>query len=218
MAVVCAVAVGAVFFVRARSHVSNPNTSANAPATTTTTDLGNGLTVTGPAGAHVTIVPDTGSPVPQPNLDHQVVYSPNVSPEVVAVLKTRIAAAVTILKKDPSRGDQWLELGFDYKTAGDYNAAEAVWLYLTKVSPNSKVAFQDLGDLYENFLKNYPKAESNYLAALKIDPRNIDIYRDLYMMYKYQYKTNTTAAADILVQGLQANPNNPDLLQLQKGQ
>ena len=86
---------------------------------------------------------------------------------------------------------------------------------MTKASPTNPVAFQDLGDLYQTYKVNYPKAETNYLLAVSLQPTNIDLYRKLYTLYKYQYKTDTTAAADILVQGLKANPNNPDLIKLQ---
>ncbi len=190
------------------------STTTSVTSTTTTTNLGNGMQVVGPAGSKITVV--TSKSVAAPNLEHSVNYSTNLSPEVVSKLAEHITSRSAALKKNPARGELWLQLGFDYKIAGDLPAAEAVWVYMTKIAPQSQVAFIDLGDLYQNFLKDYPKSEANYLAAVKLDPTNIDLYRNLYMLYKYQYKTNTTAAANILTQGLKANPNNPDLLTLQK--
>ena len=86
---------------------------------------------------------------------------------------------------------------------------------MTKVAPTNYIAYGDLGDLYMNFDVNYPKAEANYKAAIAINPHVIDYYRDLYTLYTSFYKVGTGAAANILAQGLKANPNNPDLLQLQ---
>lgn len=181
---------------------------------TTAVDLGGGIVAQVPAGVKIAEVPvDTTQ---EPDLNYQVHYSGDIPPEVVTILTTNIASTTAALKKDPSRGDLWLRLAYYYKTTGDYHAAESVWIYMTKVAPSNFVAFSDLGDLYQNFLKEYPQAEANYLQAVKLKPDDIDLYRNLYMMYKYQYKTNTIAAADILAQGLKANPNNPDLLALQK--
>lgn len=205
-----------MFFYRTHKTLA-PNLTPGTVASTTTTDLGNGVTVTGTAGAKVTIVPvSTSAKIPAPDLTHKVAYAATLPPEVVAILTTKIATAVASLQKNGTQGALWLQLAVDYKMAGDYKASEGVWVYLTKVSPTSPIAFQDLGDLYQNFVKDYPKSEANYLAALTLDPKNIDLYRNLYTLYKYQYKTNTTAAVDIVAKGLKANPGNPDLLLLQK--
>ncbi len=223
-----AILVFAVFFVGGMFFVTHKRKVAFAPknnitpvatstvASTTTTDLGNGIKVTGPAGATVAIESvDTQQGPIAPSLNHTVVYTSTLQPEAIDALKKNIASTVTELKKNSSQGVYWLQLGLDYKIAGDYKAAESVWVYITKAFPKNEVAFADLGDLYQNFLKDYPKAESNYKKAIAIKPDYIDYYRDLYTLYRYQYKTDTTAAADILAQGLSANPNNADLLTLQ---
>ena len=151
----------------------------------------------------------------EPDLTHKVVYASNLSPGAVTQLKGNIATLRYQLRSDPSQMDLWLSLALNYKIAGDYKAAEVVWLYMARVSPTNAVPYANLGDLYQNFLHNYPAAETNYLMAVGLRPDNIDMYRDLYTLYRYQYKTNTTAAADILIKGLAANPGNADLLQLQ---
>jgi tetratricopeptide (TPR) repeat protein len=218
-AVLVVLLVVGVVFLKTRHGAPSPSTpmatSTNQVATTTY-DLGNGITATGPAGAHVELAP-TQKTIPQPNLNHQVTYSAALSPEVLALVKTKIASTTSALKKDPTKGNMWLQLAVYYKTAGDFTAAENVWIYMTKVSPTSPIAFQDLGDLYQNFLKNYTKAEANYLTAVKLDPHNIDLYRDLYWLYKNQLNEPAKANA-IIAQGLKSNPDNPDLLKMQTGQ
>jgi tetratricopeptide (TPR) repeat protein len=122
---------------------------------------------------------------------------------------------VAQLKQDPSQLKLWLTLGSYRKMAGDYEGARDAWEYVAAAAPSSFVAFNNLGDLYMNFLKNYPKAELNYRKVIAVRPDYIDTYRNLYTLYHYLYKTNTTAAADILKEGLKNNPNNPDLLAIQ---
>ena len=140
-------------------------------------------------------------------------FAPTLSPELIAQLKTQEKANISLIKKAPTNADAWLQLAVDYKIAGDYAGAEAIWIYLTKAAPTSFVAFANLGDLYTNYLKDNTKAEANYKIAIKLQPDYIDNYRNLF--YLYLSENNSAAAADIVAQGLKANPNNPDLLQLQ---
>ncbi|HVV38706.1 MAG TPA: hypothetical protein VHD31_00035 [Candidatus Paceibacterota bacterium] len=110
-----------------------------------------------------------------------------------------------------------LQQGQDKKNAGDYRGAAAIWEGLAEShSFISYIAYNNLADMYENVFHNYPSAEINYQKVVELKPDYIDGYRNLYMLYTvYGYKSGTSAAADILAQGLKANPNNPDLLKLQ---
>ncbi len=77
------------------------------------------------------------------------------------------------------------------------------------------VALGNLGDLYMNFIKDYLKAEQYYIRAIALKPDVISYYADMYRLYHYLYKVGTGADAKILAQGLEANPGNKDLLELQ---
>jgi tetratricopeptide (TPR) repeat protein len=209
---------GAVLVFHAR-QASAPSSMASSTSagTTTAVDLGGGLIAHLPAGTTITEAPTNSSnnTVKAPSLNQSVTYSADLSSDAVAILKSNIATLSASLKSNPSQSDEWLQLAIYYKTAGDYTLAEQVWLYLTKAAPSNSVAFADLGDLYNSFIVNYPKAETYYLQAIKLKPDDINTYNNLFLMYRYQYKTNTTAAADLLTQGLKANPNAATLLQLQ---
>lgn len=205
--------VGGFFVFKART-VTAPTTPAGTVASTTSTNLGNGMVATGPAGVKIELVDTT---VKAPSLAGTIKIATSLASDVQVAIRTKEEALIAELTKTPSRLDLWLSLGVYRKMAGDYAGAALAWQYVADAGPASVtyIAHGNLGDLYMNFLKDYPKAEANYKAAIQIKPDFIDYYRSLFTLYRSFYKTNTTAAADIVAQGLKANPNNKDLLQLQ---
>lgn len=209
--------VGGIFLINKKGggagsvSTSTPSTTAS----TTTVDLGNGTSVTGPAGS-IVAVPDNG--VQPPALSSAIIIASNtsLSPEAQTVVRNDETALIAQIKKTPTRVDLWLKLGVYRKMAGDYAGAIVAWNYVAAAAPNSAsyVAYADLGDLYMNFQVDYPKAEANYKTAIAIKPTVIDYYKDLYTLYTSFYKTNQGLANAIVAQGLKANPGNADLLQL----
>lgn len=159
----------------------------------------------------------SGAVVNPPTLNGGIVIATSVSADQAAQLRSQETALITQLKAAPTRVDLWLKLGMYRKLAGDYAGAIAAWNYVAQAGPTTInfIAYGNLGDLYMNFDVNYPKAEANYLAAIKIKPIYIDYYRDLFMLYTSFYKTNQGQANAIVAEGLKSNPGNADLLQLQ---
>lgn len=94
---------------------------------------------------------------------------------------------------------------------GDYKGAETDWLEAAQKSPTNLVPYNNLGNLYHYYLKDFPKAEQNLLKVVELDPTYISGYRNLLDLYRYSYQQSTTKAVDILQQGLKANPKNIDL-------
>lgn len=211
------VVIAGVAFVFFRSHREGPMSGTG----TTTPISGDGVDIQTTGGnATVTEVPvgPAQSAPAIPSLDRPVTFSgSSLPPEAQTAVKAQIAEVVATLKKDPTKLDYWLQLGIDRKMAGDYEGAAEAWAYVHAVAPNDEISVADLADLYANFVKDYPKAETYYKKAIANDPRNIDNYRNLYTLYTYSYKTGTTAAHDILEQGLKANPGNQDLTNLLSG-
>jgi tetratricopeptide (TPR) repeat protein len=155
--------------------------------------------------------------VPPPSLTGPIIISSSSLPaDAQAVLRSDEQTTISQLKAAPTREDLWLQLGVDRKIGGDYAGAEVAWNYVAQTGPTTitYVAYGDLGDLYSSFDVNHPKAEADYKAAIAINPKVIDYYRELF--YLYGMDNNPTAQSAILAQGLKANPTNPDLLQLQK--
>ncbi len=151
----------------------------------------------------------------QPDYTKPVAYSSDITPTIRAELNQELATVQGEIKANPLNMGAWTDLGTIHKQGGDYANAALYWEYVTSVYQGASAPFYSLGDLYQNFLHNYPKAEADYLAAIKTDPQNVNAYASLYTMYHYTLKDDVKAAA-ILTQGLQANPGNNYLLSLQQ--
>lgn len=209
-ALVAIIAIG-IYLYANRSASPTLDEAASAGTTTTTvsgvTTAGGGAKVTEPAAPAAPSAPDYRTPL---------AFSASTDAAVKLALQKQFDATVAILAKKSTDFSAWVNLGILRKTVGDYKGAEADWIYVTKLYPSSTVGFDNLGELYLDFLKDYPKAEANFKQSIKIDSHDINAYQQLFSLYTtYGYKQGTSAAADLVAQGLKANPNSQTLLQLQ---
>lgn len=178
-------------------------------------DLGNGVIAKDvPVGVDVSLTNSSSST--QPSLSRKITTASSVSAEAAPIYKKKIEDAQAGLRKNTQSFDGWILLGTLYQQVGDYEGARQVFEYLSAIAPKNTVSFNNLGILYHYYLKDYPKAEANFLKAIENDPTYVMSYRNLFDLYSLSYKTNTTAAADIIKRGLKSNPNNQDLLNLQE--
>jgi len=130
--------------------------------------LSDGTTVSGlPEGATVTEETSVPQPV-APNYRAPVAYSADTNAEVRAAIEPRLAADIALLAKNNQDFSAWMDLAILHKIGGDYRGAEAIWLYAVKRWPTSYVAFHNLGDLYQNFLKDSAKAKFYSDQAVKL--------------------------------------------------
>lgn len=150
-----------------------------------------------------------------PSLDREVSITADLPEDAAAMVRTTIESLKQQLTAEPTRIDLWLKLGVYYKLAGDYEGAIEAWDYVAAggQSSISYIGYANQGDLYMNFIKDYAKAETNYKAAISINPRIVEYYRNLFFLYR-DIRGNPGAAAAIVEQGLAANPDHPDLLSL----
>lgn len=126
--------------------------------------------------------------------------------------EAKYAAAVASLREDSSRWNAWMEVAVYRKGSDDFKGAEEVWLYVTERWPADPTAYANLADLYANHLTDYPRAESYYKQAISLKPDNIAAYLNLHDHYRLHYKMGTSAAPNILLEGLARFPKNVDLL------
>lgn len=145
-----------------------------------------------------------------PKLDRPIVFSASVPTEVRASLSANRDKLAANLEKDPSSGADWLDLALQYHSANDYEGARLVWEFLIKALPNDTTAYDNLGKLYHFSLKDYAKSESYFKQSLALKSDSTVPYLELYQLYKYSYKTGTTAMLDILKQGAAKFKENPD--------
>ena len=185
-------------------------------ATTTTTALsGGGSVKVGSTGAFtVSSVPEvsTGGAALAPDLRAPLVISQDMSPEAQTILRGKFADAQIAVAKDPKNFQALITLGTWRKMAGDYAGAAADWNYAAALYPKDASVYDNLGSLYQDFLKDHAKAEAAYLTAIKNRPADLNAYRSLYALYTdYGYKADTNAGEQILKQGIAANPKAADL-------
>ena len=130
--------------------------------------LSDGTTVSGlPEGA--TVTEETSIPQPvAPNYRAPVAYGTDVTAEVKAAIEPRLEADIALLAKNNQDFSAWMDLAILHKIGGDYRGAEAIWLYSVKQWPTSYVAFHNLGDLYQNFIKDSTKAKYYSDQAVKL--------------------------------------------------
>ncbi len=164
-----------------------------------------------------TTTPQTASSTPTlvtPDYNQPIAFSGNLSADIKTQLNQQLAAIQQEIKTNPLNMHAWLSLGSVYKIGGDYEHAIMAWNFITEVASSIPAPYSNLGDLYMNALKDYPKAEENYKKVIELTPKAIDAYYSLHVLYANLYKTNTTAARDILELGLKNNPKDQTLTEL----
>ncbi|MEK7642961.1 MAG: tetratricopeptide repeat protein [Patescibacteria group bacterium] len=161
------------------------------------------------------VTPETGegSQVKQPNLDRQVVVGDaTLSEATKKVIFSRIGELVGQLKKDGKKTDVWTELGLNLKMIGDYRGAEEVWQYVLALQPGNHIVQWNLGNLYAEALKDYPRAEAMYKKAIAAKSDEVGFYQGFYEFYRYQYTAKIDKADDVLKDGIAKNVGDISLV------
>ena len=210
--VLAVIAAGFFLFARQAGEGAPPSdTSANTmtinPASTTISKTQSGVTGTGEF--KVSLVSSDKLP-PAPDFHAPIKFSVDVTPEIRAQLEKSSAILIGRIETDSTDLRSWIDLGTLRKIGGDYKGAEVIWQFVTRAAPDNSIAFENLGDLYQNFLKDYPKAETSFLAAIRVNAGDTNPYRSLFVLYSTVYKTGTSAAEDILKKGIAMNADALD--------
>jgi lipopolysaccharide biosynthesis regulator YciM len=198
----------AIAFFRAGSVGPSPNASQTASTTTqtlTSSSTGTAINITSSPGVTVTQI----SSVALPDFKAPLTCAASVSADRCSALRADAKIQANALSKDSTNFKAWIGLGSDRKQAGEYTKAATAWEYVSTIYPTNVVSFNNLGDLYMNFIHDYTRAESNYLIEIKNKADNPEPYRALYQLYVL--KKNNAAAENILKKGISANPSATDL-------
>lgn len=152
---------------------------------------------------------------PAPSLDRTVPPLKTLLPEIVSAIEKQMTASVATLKKDPKRIDAWIDLGVERKQLGDYEGARDAWEYAKALGPNTNIVpWNNLGDLYHFYLKDYVKSEENWKKVIALKPDYIQGYRGLFELYTYSYKEKASQIPVFLKAGIAKNPTSTDLKQM----
>lgn len=96
---------------------------------------------------------------------------------------------------------------------GDIEGAKQALIWAVELQPQSYLAHGNLANLYFHHYQDFAKAEEHYLKAIEPDDeKTITYYFELYEIYRYFYKRDTSLAEDILKQGLKKYPQATDLM------
>ena len=110
-----------------------------------------------------------------------------------------------------SQYDLYMELGNIEYSLGKLGDSIDAYEKAGEISPKNYPSFLSLGNIYTD-LKWYDKAQEVYLNAMKNSPISSDIYLKLSQIYNIDWEGKKFNSENILVKGLENNPNNPDLL------
>jgi tetratricopeptide (TPR) repeat protein len=124
----------------------------------------------------------------------------------------KLANVTEALRNDNNYFDGWMELGVIRKLIGDYEGAALAWEVAGFVNPNIFVSFSNLGDLYHHNIKNEILAEEYYRKAIDVQPQSPTVYIQLHELYRYNLPSKVDLADEVLLEGIEANPEDINLL------
>lgn len=196
-------------------------------ATSTNITMATSAPVTNPAGSLAPNTPATGAiavgaqgditeqPVAAPGVtapDFKAPIACTLTAEICTQVRKQQADIISTLTSKKTDFEAWVTLGTLYKMSGDYKNAAIMWEYVSAIYPKNITSFANLGDLYTNFLKDYPKAIVAYTQEIKNSPTNLDAYKSLFQIYTTTSYTGGVGAAEkVLKEGISANPKAIEL-------
>jgi tetratricopeptide (TPR) repeat protein len=172
------------------------------PAENATTTRGNGYTITQ--------VPVDTIKATMPNLDRGITFSKNIPEATRVALQKSVKATTDYLKKDPTVVADWLNLALYYFEGEDFDGAREVWEFTSQALPTDTTSLDNLGKMYHFNLHEYAKAEDYFKQSLAINPHVSTPYLELFDLYRYSYKTSTSAAIDIMKAAMVEFPDSAD--------
>jgi tetratricopeptide (TPR) repeat protein len=182
------------------------------PMSATTTSSMYGVNVAG--NGTITQVVPLDVPVklpPAPILDRLADPKNSLSSEAREIVRARIKALVTDLKKDTKDVNNWIFLGAEWKALGDFAYARDVWEYAKAINPSYYLSYNNLGDLYHYYLKDFKKSEENWKKSFELKPDHIMGYYELAKLYEYSLKEKSSEIPKVLSAGIAKNPKAVDL-------
>src|SRR3989338_5128821 len=147
-----------------------------------------------------------------PDLSLPVTNYSRLDEAAFKAISQNISKIVLELKNEPNNELGWLNLAVYRKMLGDYAGAVQLLDYVVISWPSDYAPYNNLADLYQFYIKNYPLAEKNWLKVIELKPDYLQAYINLYDLYKDLYTEKQAKRLPILQQGLANNPKSIDLM------
>lgn len=110
--------------------------------------------------------------------------------------------------ENPGDAQAWFAFGYTKEFLNDHEGAVGVWEKALELQPLNFVTAANLGNAYQYFLKNYPKAEEDYLKALAVRPDYTGAYRGLADLYQFNWKDRQDRLEPLLLEAIQKDSAN----------
>lgn len=205
------------YFYQNQLRVDTAQTNASVEASSSNAVFA-AVTKSDTVGGSTNIIPITDS-----GLAAQAIYKAPTYPKTLsftgklsdsekAAMQKAYVEVTGDLAKDKLDYNAWISMGTLNLMAGNLKTAESVWIYASAQWPTNHASHNNLGDLYMNYMKEYPKAEKEFLAGIVNKSGDPNPYKNLFTLYsETSYKPTNTAAEDILKKGIIAVPTSVDL-------
>lgn len=141
------------------------------------------------------------------------VKNKDLSSAAVEIYRQQFNEAVAQVKDNSLSINPWNRLGVIKKIIGDLEGAERAWLRAGEINPKNSLSFGNLGDLYGFVWHDFAKAEKMFLRAIVNEPGEQNWYVQLNTVYR-DWPEKKDLAKKILLQGLTAIPDSPNLVAL----
>jgi len=136
----------------------------------------------------------------------------NQFPEsIVEKQRTYLANLNTALQKNPYDFDSWMQVGIHKKFFNNYEGARDAWEYAKLLAPEQQLSYLNLANLYAYYLRDFAKAEVNYIAATERDFNNISGAYTAFATFYRDFGV-PDAALEWYQRALEFSPKDPALL------
>ncbi|MEK7662414.1 MAG: hypothetical protein AAB355_02910 [Patescibacteria group bacterium] len=155
---------------------------------------------------------DISGNIKAPVFSSGISFGPSISNDIKTIISRNVSNLLLSIERSPKDSGLLIDLSMQYKVAGDYGKSLQALEYAAALSPDNYVIFHNMGDIYHYHLKDYKKAESNYLESIYLKPNVPNSHRSLYELYKFFYTEKSSEIPKILKNAITSNPKNYDFV------
>jgi tetratricopeptide (TPR) repeat protein len=102
----------------------------------------------------------------------------------------------------------WFDFGYAKEFLNDHEGATRAWEKSFALQPLNFMTAGNLANVYQYFLKDYPKAEFYYLKALEVKPDYTSAYQGLSDLYRFNWQEEEDKVEPLLQEALEKDPAN----------